>query len=645
MKNDIQVIRAALLKTLSRWRLVAGWRTAWLALFIASLAWLTVLLTYKVLPLPESVLGWAGLIALALLPLGFLIGFLKAPSLMETARWVDQHHHSKEKLSTALEWTEQKKDDDWNRTLLKEASKCAQDLNPRHLLPYRLPKLSRWILLTLAAGFGLGFVPEYRSKDFKDKQAAAPYMKEAGRELEALSRKSLKEPPRLESTQEILEDLEKLGSELRNVKLNRDQALQKIASAAERIREETRKLNDDPAMKKMKELARSRSAANNTGNQSEQNNPSPSLNSPGKNGTNPDALESLRKKLDSLMAQAQEAAQSGNPMSQKELSNMMDAMSALSQEALDLGADLDSLDAAFSALKSGEVDRFLQNLEMASLDLEKMIEMAKQFKEMQAQSQKTGEDLAEQLEFGQMSQAAARLNKMAAKLDTRSLTEQEKEALLQELQKALDPADKYPDELSDLLQQAMAEMKSGKNPQAAGSLQKAAELLKELDQQMQNADSLAECLNGLKTASMCIGNGMSWSQCQSQYGSFGNKKGGGAGVGTWADEGIEIDPASIVQQRVDNSGIKQGTLDPKGVSDRGEGKAPEGMIPDKLRGRMTPGGPMPSITLKGVSVRGQSRVEYQESVISAQDAAQSALNQDEVPKAYRNAVRNYFDDL
>jgi len=60
---------------------------------------------------------------------------------------------------------------------------------------------------------------------------------------------------------------------------------------------------------------------------------------------------------------------------------------------------------------------------------------------------------------------------------------------------------------------------------------------------------------------------------------------------------------------------------------------------------MSSGGPMPSITLKGVSIKGQSTVSLQEAVTAAQTEAQSALSQDQVPRAYQGAVKDYFDDL
>jgi hypothetical protein len=97
--------------------------------------------------------------------------------------------------------------------------------------------------------------------------------------------------------------------------------------------------------------------------------------------------------------------------------------------------------------------------------------------------------------------------------------------------------------------------------------------------------------------------------------------------------------------RWDNSGVNRPDTDPRGLTDRGEGDLREGMVPTKVRGQMSPGGPMPSITLKGVSIKGQSKLEYQEAVVAAQSAAQGALSQEQVPRAYQGAVRDYFDDL
>ncbi|MBI1839730.1 MAG: hypothetical protein HYR88_02620 [Verrucomicrobia bacterium] len=64
-----------------------------------------------------------------------------------------------------------------------------------------------------------------------------------------------------------------------------------------------------------------------------------------------------------------------------------------------------------------------------------------------------------------------------------------------------------------------------------------------------------------------------------------------------------------------------------------------------MKGKMSPGGSMPSITLKGVHIKGQSAVRFTEAAATAQAEAQKALNQDKVPRAYQDSVKTYFDDF
>jgi hypothetical protein len=54
---------------------------------------------------------------------------------------------------------------------------------------------------------------------------------------------------------------------------------------------------------------------------------------------------------------------------------------------------------------------------------------------------------------------------------------------------------------------------------------------------------------------------------------------------------------------------------------------------------------MPSISLKGVSIKGTSQVQFREAATAAQADAASAVNQDQVPRSYQGAVKDYFDDL
>ena len=74
-------------------------------------------------------------------------------------------------------------------------------------------------------------------------------------------------------------------------------------------------------------------------------------------------------------------------------------------------------------------------------------------------------------------------------------------------------------------------------------------------------------------------------------------------------------------------------------------KVPANMDASRIKGQIDPKGQMPCITLRGVSITGNSKVQFQEAVSAAQSDARNALNQDKVPRAYRDSVRDYFDDL
>jgi hypothetical protein len=300
------------------------------------------------------------------------------------------------------------------------------------------------------------------------------------------------------------------------------------------------------------------------------------------------------------------------------------------------------LDEAIQALAGGDIDKMLRDLDAAFLDLEKMSQMARAMRDLQQQLAELGKDLAEQLEKGQGLLAYATLKRMIKALEQADLPEGQLQDILDEVTQAVAPGLEY-GQLGEFLRQATQEMQRGERPAAAQSLAKAADELKRLMDQMSDCQGLLAALECLKTGQMCVGNSMGWGLCKS--GRPGFKPGGrpGRGVGTWADDELWMDPEN--SGLWDNSGIERPDLDPRGFTDRGEGQLNDALTPTKVRGQISPGGPMPSITLKGVNIRGQSRVDYEETVAAAQSEAQSALSQDQVPRAYRGAVRDYFDDL
>jgi hypothetical protein len=263
---------------------------------------------------------------------------------------------------------------------------------------------------------------------------------------------------------------------------------------------------------------------------------------------------------------------------------------------------------------------------------------------MQQQAEKLGKDLEEQLKNGQAEAAAETLRKMIAELKAAKLSPEQLAKIANEAGKASKAGEQY-GKVGDLLKKAAGQCQSGDKQGGSQSLAEAEKELQDLLKQMGDAQSLMAAMESLQKAQMCIGNGQCWSQCKSQgpprVGKSPSK--GGKGVGTWSENDAWAMPDSI-QDLWDNSGLNRPDMAGKGHTDRDEG-TPQGLTPTKIKGQMQPGGPMPSITLRGVSIKGDSKVQYSEAVAAAQSDAQSALNQEQVPKAYRNSVRDYFDDL
>jgi chemotaxis protein histidine kinase CheA len=334
------------------------------------------------------------------------------------------------------------------------------------------------------------------------------------------------------------------------------------------------------------------------------------------------------------------------------------AMSELAKQAEDMGASLPGLEEAIKALQADQTDLLLRDLQAATHDLEKLKEMAKAMENLQQQMAKLGKDLAEQLKNGQAQAAQSTLKKMMDQLKESNPSKDQLQKIMDEISKAIDPAQQY-GKAGDYLKDAKDEMKDGKNGEAGQSLAKAAQELDRMMQQMADAQALRDALDALQRAQMAIAMNKNWSECK--MGSpcsacngqgcakckgrgWGHGGHGPGGVGTWADEtGWTYFPEH--QEAVDNSGITRPDMEGRGLTDRGDGDHNPNLMPTKVHGQISPGGSMPSITLKGVSIPGQSSIQFEEAAKAAQSDAQSALNQDQVPRAYRGAVRDYFDDL
>jgi tetratricopeptide (TPR) repeat protein len=304
-----------------------------------------------------------------------------------------------------------------------------------------------------------------------------------------------------------------------------------------------------------------------------------------------------------------------------------------------MGLEMPNIDEALQALESSDIDQFLKNMDFAGEDLQKMEDLVKAMQNLQMQMAEIGKTLGEQLENGQVPAAIESLQKMMGQLATAQLTPEQLEKMIQELQEALGPAEDY-GECSKCLSDAKGKAKAGDKAGASLSLAEAAEELKKVLQR--DLENMMAALQNLERAQLAVGNCQSFGSSQKPGGGPTSKPGGG--VGTWGDDSYQLTPEDLAQQW-DNSGFSRPGMDARGNTDRGTGKVPDDMVSTRIKGKINPKGSMPSFTLRGVSIKGSSKVQFQEAVTAAQSDARNALNQDKVPRAYRDSVRDYFDDL
>lgn len=645
--DPLSTIRQAARQTALRQRRLRGWEGLWRGGLIGAVLFLAVLGVWKLAPIPflavKIVGGLAGLAPL----IGWLVGYWPRLTDEQAARWLDQKQGLKERLSTALELSHRPMDSRWQELVLADAQAAAAQVDPKRLLPLALPRVARVLVAVLAVIVTLGFLPEYRSQAHVQQKKDAEIIKETGQQLSTLTKRSLEQrKPALETTRKSLDEVKELGERLQTAKLSRDDALKDLAKATDQLKQQSAELAKNPTLKKMEQAART------PGGNAPQKTPEAlqkameqAQKQLGDKAGKEDALDQLQRDMQKLQEAAKGLADNNPGAAQAAKEALAKMASELARKAESMGMPLPSLDEAVAALQNAQVEQFLKDLEVAEHDLEKLADMAKTLAQLQQQAEKLGKDLGEQLKNGQAEAAIESLQKMMDQLKKGGLNQEQLAKLGEELQKGVKPGQQY-GKTGEHLQKALEALKkqgasSGECQQGLAAAQ--GELRKLLDQ-MNDAQALMSALQNLQKAQACVGNCQSWGSRPGSNPGAGQKSGkGGKGVGTWSDSSAWSMPDHI-DDFWDNSNVNRPDQAAKGHTER-DASTPDNLAPTKVRGQIQPGGPMPSITLKGVSIKGESKVAYTEAVTAAQSEAQAALNQEQVPKAYRNAVRDYFDDI
>src|SRR5882724_6824547 len=527
--GDLQFIESTLERAARRRRNERAFRGLWQGLLVGAVIWLLTLATYKLLPIPLWTLTAAAGVGLLAAIVGFIIGGWHKISVQETARWVDGRQHLQERLSTALEVSHGASSETWRELLVTDAASHVKELDPRSLVQFRLPKTSRWALLVLMLAAGLGFVPEYRSKNYLQKQADQQVIKEVGQKLVELTKHSLQtRPPALETTEKAMEAVNELGDQFTKKAITRSEALKNLANVTDRLKDNMNVAGKDPALKRMQQAARSHAEHTSPEVARLQKKIEDAQKQLGTPTGTPDDMDKLNKDLSKIQEAAKAAADKNGGMSQSEKEKLSQSMAALAKQAQEMGMQIPNMDQAIQALAANQTDMFLKDLDASVNDLEKTRELAKSMQQLQSQMEKTGMDLAEQLQNGQPEAAQATLQKMIKDLKSANLTPDQINKMMAEVSKAVDPGSKY-GKVGEFLKQAAQQMQAGQKPGAAQALADASAELDKLMQQMNDAAAMQAELDALNKAQMAIGTCTSWGKCNKPGYGKGGKPGSGVG--------------------------------------------------------------------------------------------------------------------
>ena len=371
--SDLEAIQSVLLRAARRQRWERAWNGLWQGLLLGASVWLAVLAIYKLAPIsplaPNAAAIFAGLCVLA----GFARGWMRNPTLQQTARSLDARQNLKERLSTALELAPTGPVEGWRALLISDAARFAAKLDPRKIFPYRLPRISRWAVVALALGAGLGFVPEYRSRAYVEKQKDAQALKEAGQRIVEITHQTLEQrPPALETSRKVIENAEEVGLRMDKGVLSRSDALKDLANVADKLKEQLQDLGKkNPTMKALEHDARNPNgnSSSSAANQKQMDDLQKSL---GKAGENPAALDKLAEQMQKMQKAAAGLPKDDSPAAADARQKLAQSLSDLAEQARELGQPLPNLDDAIADLKNSQNDNFQKDMDLATTDLEKI---------------------------------------------------------------------------------------------------------------------------------------------------------------------------------------------------------------------------------------------------------------------------------
>jgi hypothetical protein len=639
VKNGSNVISEALQQVTSRLRLVRWVRHA----SRGALVGVGVGLVAVVLAHFDLLSDWLPLEAV--IPLALLLGigagtitaFLRPISLMDAARLAEARLGLKERLSSALEFERAPSSPlapdaaILMRLQSEDAALHARGLNAAEAVPLRWPWEAKAVLGALALlGLAL-FVPTLPVFLPPGVSIERQIVHKTGDKLQKTARFIQKqaEDQHLENTRRAALNMQNLGKRLASGKLDKKQAMVQISKLTQQMKNDQQKM----ALANSSAGAGSKSLAQ-AGAQLAQ-----ALSGASASGTGSKAAGAGQKSGGGGSKGSQKPGQNGGAGGKKKAEDQFHGFNVPSDSKNKAGQRSPP---PSGALPTPEVQ-----------------------KAAQAMQQNDSQGLSEQL------------RQMANRAESGKLSPNEQSQAAQDLQKLADALKNTPMPETQKHTQAAADaLKKGDKAGAASEMRKAAdaanrEAHEQADQAaMQDAQQSAEGAESEMAGANSAGDvqddssqpGKGKGQGEGKGQGKGKGQGQGAGAGSGAGQGIASSQGKV------GSGKGNGGSGGGGMAGGKPGDTGEGSSPLKHLGKLNPSqsakstklyfgkplnngpsktGPIRKVGSNPNAVPGQttSKVPYSNYVAPAQKSAESTMDKEDIPPAYRSDVRKYFNSL
>ena len=588
--TEMDALQSAVRRARQRIRVLMLVRLASLGLLCAAILDVVLVILGKTRLTPTP----APLLLIVLIGVGTLLGaalaFWPRLSDLDVAKLTERRADLKERLSSAVEFRQQGVDastpfygEQWT-----DANHYATHVNVNELFPVRVPRTLPAGLLTLLLLFLVFFAPALPGllANRKQQQKDAEDVKVTAIAIEKVAEDTHKasDEQKLDEAKKAAQDVKALANKMKMGKMDKKVALVSMQKLNQKLEEQSKKLEDGLPKKSMDAAAK----------QFKQ------------------SLDQMQKDVERSQQQKQEQANSKTPPkngvkppdkaaqdAQKQDETMKKMMQAMQQ-----------MQQAMQMNSPAQMQQAMQNM------AQQMQQNGSQTPQQMQQMQQMMQQLSQALQNTQMQQMAQQMQQMAQQMaqQMNNMTPQQMQQLAQALKQ-------------------MAGMCSNPGMKGMG-----------MPKAMMNAKMLAQLMQALKNGRLTM--------CMGGKPGFGGK-GPGPGIGGSGNLSKAMkDPANTKprmllanQSEMSKALGKQG--DPKkfadylAMSSKPSKHLPNGMV----SGNRSQQGDELQLNMTGDPDPAQSSSPYYKAYETSKKQAESTLDKESVPAAYKKQVKDYFDSI